>query len=143
MNNVATNADRAIEGFKDVRKSIYEAAKYLCAARDDKSWEGRFSSFSEFVEDPDGCNISAGFASKLTQAYGYYVLDHGFAPEKLLGIDYERAYLSTKLDGDPEENLAKARTLTRGELRAEREEKSPCLHENHGDCCFDCWAKLG
>ncbi len=100
-------------------------------------WEGRFSSFGEYVESPDGLNRSQGYASKLRQVEQFR-LDSGLSEQDIRGIDYESMYLAIKTGGTPEEVVAKAKTLTRAELRASREDTNPCSHE-WIEACKNCW----
>lgn len=133
-------------------KSIY-IAKYISTAIDvlrplvyqvwtEKLWEGRFSSFGEYVESPEGLNRSQGYASKLKQVQEHYVIEGGLSEKDISGVDYESLYLALKTAGTPREQLSKAKTLTRSELKAERQDFVPCAHVNQGNCCFDCWMKL-
>lgn len=107
----------------------------------DDLWMHRFSSFAEYVESPDGLGKSQGYVSKLKQVEQFRI-ESGLSQEKIAGIDHESMYLALKSGGTPEEIVEKARTLTRAELKAERNEKEPCLHEEHGDVCYSCWTKL-
>jgi len=68
----------------------------------------------------DEFDISESFASKLMSIYKGFVIDGGLSREKLEGIDGEKLYLALKLEGTPEEKIAKAATLTRREIREER-----------------------
>jgi len=99
----------------------------------EKLWEGRFSSFGEYVESPDGLNRSQGYASKL-RTTEQWRLDSGLAPEAIQGIDYEALYLSIKSGGTPEEVLAKAKTLSRTELKQTRLEAEPHDFIENTDC---------
>lgn len=67
----------------------------------------------------DEFDISEGFASKLMSIHKSFVIDGGISQEKLEGIDGEKLYLALKLEGTPEEKIAKARLLTRREIREE------------------------
>ena len=92
-------------------------------------WQGRFSSFNEYVQSTDGLGISPGYASKLRQNEAHYVISGGLSPEKLEGIDNESLYMASKLPGTPEEQVAMAKTLTRQELRETKNEVEPCVHD--------------
>lgn len=134
---------------KDLNQVIEETRKYLGGVRqvlikvaanlhflrenDNRPW-------AEVCEDLD---ISQGFSSKLISVYQHFILEGGIDPSTIADIDAEKLYLSQKTQGSVDEQIARARTLTRGELKIERQENDPCAHENHGDCCYDCWTKLG
>jgi hypothetical protein len=86
----------------------------------------------------DEFDISESFASKLISIHKAFVIDGGISQEKLEGIDGEKLYLALKLEGTPEEKIAKAATLTRREIREERVDDG---HEHSGEtvvihkCC--------
>lgn len=100
-------SDRAVSATREILYTIFAA----------KSWEGRYSSWGEFVED--GLQKSQGWASKQIAVYEYYTLKGGIPTEKL-ELDTERLYMASNLEGTPDENFSKALTLNRAELRAER-----------------------
>jgi hypothetical protein len=77
----------------------------------------------------DEFDISESFASKLMSIHKAFVLDGGISQEKLEGIDGEKLYLAMKLEGTAEEKLAKASTLTRRDLKEERNDEKPHEHE--------------
>lgn len=76
----------------------------------------------------DEFDISEGFASKLMTIHRVFVLEGGVSQEKLEGIDGEKLYIAAKLEGSPEEKIAKARTLTRRELKDEKNDEEPHEH---------------
>ena len=92
-------------------------------------WEGRFSSFGEYIESPEGLGKSQGYASKLRNVEEHYVIDGGLSQENIAGIDTESLYLAARLPGTPEEQVAMARTLTRRELKETANDDTPCEHE--------------
>lgn len=113
--------------FENVRKSIVHAMQALHKVNEERAWEGQYSSFGEFVED--GLKISQGFASKLLSVNRHYLLNGGLSPEKLVGIDYEKLYLASKLPGTPDEQVAIASTLSRREIKETQNEEQPHDHE--------------
>lgn len=76
----------------------------------------------------DQFDISEGFASKLMTIHRVFVLEGGVSQEQLEGIDGEKLYIAAKLEGSPEEKIAKARVLTRRELKDEKNEEAPHEH---------------
>lgn len=133
--------ERTKESFASVRSSIVEAMQNLWSVKNGDVWkETSCTSFGEYCESELG--VSQSFASKLLQVNQHYLLEAGFSPEKIVGIDYECLYLAAKTEGTPEEQLARAKTLTRRELKETKNDTNPCSHQNHGDCCYDCWTKL-
>lgn len=141
MNELTNALDQSIALAKQYTQIVEQLRPLVYEVYTKELWRGRFSSFSEYVESPDGLNRSQGYASKLRQVEQFR-LDSGLSEQDIRGIDYESLYLAIKTGGTAEEVVAKAKTLTRAELRATREDTNPCPHENHGDTCWDCWAKL-
>lgn len=137
------------EDLGDLDKSIY-VARHISSAMDilrplvysvwkDELWKGRFGSFGEYVESPEGLGRSQGYASKL-KTVEEFRLQGGLSEKDLAGIDYESVYLAIKAGGTPEEIVAKAKTLTRAELRAERIDAKDHEHD-WITACAECWVK--
>lgn len=146
MNNLSTTAsqkDNATDllldtkdSFRDVREKIVHAMQNLFKVHESKIWESVASSWGEYVESELG--ISQGFASKLLSVNRHYLIEAGLYPEKLEGIDYEKLYLAAKTEGSVEEQLARAKTLTRAELKQEKNEKDPHT-PNFVELCTECY----
>lgn len=119
MSEISTSVlAEAAACFKDARKSVYEGAALLYQIHENNVWEGRYSSFSEYVEQE--CQISKSYASKLLQAWRFYVIEGGVSKSSLVGIDADKLYLATKLpSGTVEQRMVKAREWNRDDLRAE------------------------
>lgn len=115
------------KAFESVRSSVVVAMQYLYQVKEEEAWTEVSGSFSEYVEAELG--ISQGFASKLLSVNQHYLIEGGYSPENIEGFDYEKLYLAAKTEGTYEEQLAKAKTLTRRELKEERNEKEPHEHE--------------
>ncbi len=110
--------EKGADCFNAARKNIYAGAAILYEIEQTSAWEGKYSSFAEYVEQE--CQISKGFASKLLASWKYYVIDAGVSPINFQGIDYEKLYMTTKLaSGTTEERLVKAREWNREDIRAE------------------------
>jgi hypothetical protein len=116
--------DRCSEAFKSVRTSLYEACAYLYQIEQNGAWEGKYSSFSEYVEQE--CQISRGQASKLLTVWRYFVIERGVSQAKLEKIDAEKLYLATKLPQEtfsgvrsPDDLLTIAREWSRQDFRDE------------------------
>lgn len=134
-----------------LEKSIY-LARHINTAVDylrplvyqvwkDELWREKFSSFGEYVESPEGLGKSQGYASKLKKNEQFR-LESGFSEKDIAGIDYESLYLAINSGGSPEEIISKAKTLSRAELRAERDEHTPCFPHSPISICADCGMKL-
>lgn len=118
-------ADRAVSGTRALIYKIFE----------EKLWEGRYSSFGEFVEG--GLGKSQGWASKQLAVYRHFHLEGGIDQEAL-ELDTEKLYLASKTEGTPEEQLSRAKTLSRSELKAEKNEAQPHKGEFRSVCTV-CW----
>lgn len=127
-----TLLDQTKEAFANVRNSVVVAMQYLYAVREEGAWKEVASSFSEYVEGE--LNISQSFASKLLAVNQHYLIEAGVSPENIAGIDYECLYLAAKTEGSLEEQIEKARTLTRRELKEERNDIEPHDHEPISIC---------
>ncbi len=92
------------------------------------TWEGRFSSWGEFVESAGGLNKSQGWASKHLAIHKHYILEGGLSPEKLEGAATESLYMARTLPGTPEEQVSISRTLTRREIKETRQESDGHVH---------------
>lgn len=107
-----------------VRGSLIRVAQNLYRIKEEKAYGEHFGKFCE-----DELGVSESFASKLLTVNRVYLVDGGLSPEQVEGIDPEKLYLATKLEGTAEEKLAKAETLTRKEIKLERNEEEPHEHE--------------
>ncbi len=127
------------QAFAKVRSSVVDAMQKLYQVKESGEWQAVASSFGEYVESE--LQISQGFASKLLTVNEHYLLA-GVSQEKIAGIDYECLYLAAKTEGTLDEQIEKARTLTRRELKEERNEEVPCLHEDVIKICKACQIRL-
>lgn len=119
--------DETITIFQTIRSGVVLAMQKLYQVKEEGAWEGKYSSFGEFVEE--GLGISQGFASKLLTVNKHYLLEGAVSPEQITGIDYEKLYMASKLGGRVEEQLAKAKTLSRSELKLEKGDEDQHAHE--------------
>lgn len=136
----------AAECFQNARRSIYEGAALLYRIREENLYEGQFSSFGEYVEQE--CQLSKGYASKLLQAWEYYVIEGGVSPRNLQGVDAEKLYLAIKLPtGTPEQRFIKAHEWSRQDFRDELSTKDglDCAHpeDKRVILCGVCLKRVG
>lgn len=125
--------DRSIQIARQINSAIEVLRPLVYEVYEKELWKGRFSSFGEYVESPEGLNRSQGYASKL-RTTEQWRLDNSLSEQDLAGIDYECLYLAIKSGGTPEEILSKARTLNRIELKQERAEHDQHPFEENPDC---------
>lgn len=104
----------------------------------EKSWEGRFSSWGEFVEA--GLNKSPSWASKQIAVHEYYHLKGGLSQDKL-DFDNECLYLAIDLTGTPEEKVEKARVLSRSEIKEQKVFEKTGKEHDHSYICRICHQK--
>lgn len=132
---------KCIDTFRATRTKLLEAAAMLHLIKENGSWEGQFSSYSEFVEG--GCGLSLGQASKLLQVYEFYVIREGISATELEKVDPERLYLALKLpQGTARARLSSALTLSRQELRQEVADKDTEHQHEPITICAKCGKRL-
>jgi hypothetical protein len=122
-------------------KATSMTRELLFKIHDEKLWETRFSSWDEFVESPDGLDKSRGWASKNLQVHKW-AIQNSFSRESLEGIDTERLYLASKMEGPALKALTKAQTLSRQDLKDELREADPCEIHQAITICGKCNCRL-
>lgn len=103
--------------FTSARKSMVEAMQYLHAVYEEEAWKEVSPTWGEYLESELG--VSQSQASKLLSVNRYYLLEGELNPDEIAGVDYEKLNAARSLPGTVEENLAKAKTLSRRELKDE------------------------
>lgn len=117
------------QAFQNVRGSFVEAMIKLYQVKESGQWQSVASSWSEYVESE--LQISQSVASKLLAVHRHYLIEGGVSHAKLASVDVEKLYMASRLEGSVDEQLAKAQTLPRRDLRLELndEEDEPHTHE--------------
>jgi hypothetical protein len=133
--------DAAIFLVKVSDKATAMTRELLFKIHEEKLYDGRFSSWDDFVESPDGLDKSRGWASKNLQVHKW-ALANSFARESLEGVDTERLYLASKMEGPALKALAKAQTLSRQDLKEELREADPCIEHVSVTICTKCQTRL-
>jgi hypothetical protein len=133
--------DAAIFLVKVSDKATAMTREILFKIHEEKLYEGRFSSWDDFVESPDGLDKSRGWASKNLQVHKW-ALANGFRRENLEGVDTERLYLASRMEGPALKALAKAQTLSRQDLKEELREADPCTEHVLVTICTKCQVRL-
>lgn len=108
---------QAAKCFTRARQNLIEGAAHLYAIEAARLWEGKYGSFSDYVEQE--CQISRSFAAKLIAVHGYYIEKSRLEPLQLVSTDMEKLYLAISLQGTAEEQALRAQTWSRGELQEE------------------------
>lgn len=122
--------DETKELWASGKKIMVQVAANLLDLRDEGSWKESGKTFPQFVEDE--IDIRQSQTSKLLTIGGYFLKIKTI--EEIGPVDYEKLYQATMLPGTVEENLAKARTLTRRELKEEMNDSEPHEHEAISIC---------
>ena len=136
-----TLLDKARKLTETLKRSVIALAGVLYRINEENAYKANFDSFTAYVEDDLGLN--RGFASKLLTIHEHYVLGGGVAPSQLQEVGHERLYMAIKLPGTPKEQLSKALTLTKGELRTEvRDPNDTCAHEQTITICSKCGRRV-
>lgn len=123
------------------RKVVLKAIENVWRIREE-SFSGKHKEFVAFCESEFG--LKASTISKWeTIGDGFYA--HGYTADDFLidgkYRDYEVVYAAAKLEGPPEERLAKALTLSRSDFKADkRDEIGPHTPEYKPVCVVPgCW----
>lgn len=133
---------KAAACFRETRKSIVEGMGYLYQIHETGAWSvGGWSSFGEYCEQ--ACGVSQSFASKLISVHKHYV-NNGVDVLRLRAVDAEKLYLASSLPGTPEEQVIKAETLTRQEIKDELASgvDGDCEHPTRITICSRCHRKV-
>lgn len=103
--------------FSKARGQIMLGVKNLWEIRDKGLWAGSTSSFTEYVEDV--CQLDKGQASRWLTMYEHYAIQGGVELAQLEKVNPEKLYIARMLKGSPSQQVKKAITLTRHDLRSE------------------------
>ena len=111
---------------KTARAGLLHAASLLYVIREKELFLGQYNDFSEYVED--ACQMDKSQASRLLKVYEHFCIQNSVEPAQLESVNPERLYVALSLPGSIESQITKARTLTRSELRAEKNDEEPHEH---------------
>lgn len=142
MSAVITILDITADLFRDIRKDLITAAKNLHEISTKELWRGKFSSFGEYVESE--CGVSQSFAAKLTAVWGHYAIEAQITPAELRAVDTEKLYLAMRLPMAAGQQLIRAKSWSRSELKAELASKGgpECTHPTTVTICAHCHARI-
>lgn len=121
-----------------VRQSLVKVAANLYFLREN----GTYDKFGQYAEETFG--LSQSMTSKLLTIYQAWVVRAGIPQEQIEGQDYEKLYgYVPLLEGkDPATALAEVTSWSRADIKAEKQEKTPCAHPNIQRCCTECWSVI-
>lgn len=119
----------------NVRQSLVKVAANLHFLRAQNEHE----KFGEWAEEEFG--LSRSMTSKLLTIYSAWVIRAGIPQEQIEGQDYEKLYgYVPLLEGkEPEQALAEVKSWSRADIKAEKNEKTPCFHPLVQNVCTECW----
>lgn len=125
--------------FSQAKERVAEAMPLLHQIFKEGLWSSGYSSFGEYVDE---LGISRSYASRLITVWEHYAIQGGVS--ELNEVDPDRLYLALKLPGSAEEQLEKARLLSRSEIKSEAAMKED--GDEH-DCemiqvCRICWKRM-
>lgn len=127
---------------KDVKAKEIELAWRLYCVRETKSYEGRYSTFSDML---DSLQIRRDVASRMCTVIEQYVIQKGVAVSQLSSLSVNWLYEGRKLLDieKPEKVLAMAKTNTLQELRLSQGEVNAGVHDHewqeyHFRKCLKC-----
>ena len=118
-----------------VRQSLVKVAANLHFLRASNQYEGKFGQYAE-----ETFGLSQSMTSKLVSLYDGWVIKAGVSPEQIEGEDYEKlyGYLPLLENKDPETALAEVKSWSRADIKAEKQEKTPCIPD-FKEVCVKCW----
>lgn len=121
------------EILKSVRKNVVLLMQNLYFLRENYQGE---EPFGQYAEEEFG--LSQSYVSKLCSVAEHYLIKGGVSADAITGCDYESLYLAAKTGGTVDEQLARATTLTRSELKQTNAEEKPHVGD-FGEFCKVCW----
>lgn len=131
------------EVFQDARKSIFEGIAMLHEIAEGKLWEsGGFSTFGEYVEQE--LQLHPTQASRYLTSYKHFVIEGKQDFSLLKSTDPEKLYLASKLPMDLEQQLMRATTWSRRDIKDELASKDghDCKHEVTVQICTHCGKRV-
>lgn len=105
----------AKQAFTMMKGCTHLAMQKLFKIKEENVWTEVSPTWGVYVEQELG--ISQSFASRLLTVHRIFLTEGGLQPQQLQGIDTDKLYLAKDLEGTAEEKVAKAKTLTRLELK--------------------------
>lgn len=114
---------------KSIETHFFELGARLYKIKEEKLWEGIYDNYTYFLDD---AKINPSLASMLTAIHKKYVIEGNMTQKALVGIGYSNLYEAIPLIESEgiETTMAKARTLTRSEIKDEVREEKHGIHEH-------------
>lgn len=108
-------ANDCIQACTSAKKEWLKMVVLLYEVKKQEAWKGKAESWSEFVEQDCGLNRSQ--IEVHLSVYEHYAIEGGVSTITLAKVEPYRAHTAMKLKGTPEQQLSKALSLTRRELK--------------------------
>lgn len=109
--------------FIKARKSMVEAMQFLYAVHEEGAWKEVAETWGDYLTQE--LDVQQSQASLLLGINRHFLVEGGMEPADIEGIDIQKLHAARSLPGTVEEQVAKAATLSRAELRAERQDAEP------------------
>lgn len=136
---VPTYVEETIALKKQIEGYFIHLAERLYNIREQRLWEGNYTSFVEFLKDID---LSESTSSKLILIYQTFVLEDGLRVDEIAGVSWTTLYEITRIDDVQarKEFVDNAGVLSRQDTKdAIREYKTGCTeHDNEPISMFRC-----
>ena len=107
------------------KELLVQVAYNLYTLRESGEWKGEYDTFPKYCQEV--FELSQSTTSKYMAVAEYFSAK--FLPEDIGPVAMENLYLSTKLEGSPEENLSKAKTWSRDDFKIAKSEDEPHAFE--------------
>jgi len=126
MNTLQTTLVEETRGLLKTGKELLVKVAYnLHSLRESGEWKGQYESFPKYCQEE--FELSQSTTSKYLAVADFFAAK--YQPEEIGPVDIEKLYLSAKLEGSPEENLAKAKTWSRDDFKVAKSEDEPHAFE--------------
>ena len=132
---LTTYCDETLQLIHGIEKSFLELGKRMMKIRDEQLWEGRFTSFAEFLEE---AGMTEGTASKLIKVYQRFILEYNINPDTLAKISWTKLYTLLPLIKDKAEAQEKIENLG---LMSRQDVENEIRDIKHPDCHHE-WVSL-
>ena len=119
------NHELILTAIKEISLRWLFLGHLLFENKENKFWENLgYESFREYLGQPE-FGYKQAVLYRFAQLYDIYCQKLGYKPEQLADVSYDRLFMIKDkiLEGDKEEWLSKARTLSQGDLALEVREE--------------------
>ena len=138
MNELTTGLlEKAREIINTQRSTVIMLGEVVYQLEQAKVHEGSDKPFLEYLEEQLDCSQS--HLSRAKKIYVHYCVTNDVPVAHLESVDSTKLYLAIEAPGNVEEQLAKAKTWSRDDFKADK--KDECETHEYISCCKHCWKK--